>query len=272
MTILKGYMDDSQEDNVVWCVGGYVSNDAGWEKYEQLWPKMLARHGVPYLHMNEMGEPNGVYKHWQPRGQHKQEIDAFFKDATGIIRDCKLTGTWSRVRQIDLDKFNRDFGLSLRPFPLAVYGCLVAISFLFPDITVEIIFDHCDKIRSKLDEARKYAETDVAWGGAIKSNIMCKPLLEKLSFKDVLPIQSADYLVWEFRKDHSRITDWHTVSGKPARLVERNEHFAQWAVKNNIQPTRKSLEALMKEKKVFGTTWDYEGLADENTARGSVWG
>lgn len=282
MAMLKCYMDDSQEkDNVVWCVGGYVSNDAGWEQYDRLWPEMLARHDVPYLHMKEMGKPEGVYKKWQPRDQHKQEIDAFFKDATAIIHDCQLTGIWSRVRRSDLNKFNSDFGLRLEPYPLAAYGCLVAISFIFRNIAIEAIFDHCDKIKSKLIKAEKYGETDVEWRTAIKNNIMCLPLVEKCSFRNVPAIQSADYLAWEFRKDHSRITDWHSVSEKPDGLVavsekpdglvERKAHFAKWAAENNILPIRKSLDALMKENRVFGITWDYEGLVEENTARRGVW-
>jgi hypothetical protein len=61
MAMLKGYADDSRPNNRIWAVGGYAGHDLQWEKFEADWPKMLAKHGVPYFHMREMGDPNGVY-------------------------------------------------------------------------------------------------------------------------------------------------------------------------------------------------------------------
>jgi hypothetical protein len=270
MAILKGYMDDSQQDHV-WAVGGYVSNDGGWQEYEHLWCEMLKRHNVPYFHMKEMGQQDGVYKHWHPREWHQSEVDLFFKDATKIIHDCRLHGVWSIVRKNDLDRFNREFGLQLEPYSLAAYGCLNAISWLFADVTVEMIFDHCDKIDKKLYMAREYAISDRHFGGAIKNNIACLPLPKKYTFRNVLALQCADYLAWEFRKDHFKIQEWYSIGGKPDDLVDRQQHFIEWSAQNYIEPWRKSLGALMAEGRVFGTTWDYESLVDENAARGGVW-
>ena len=54
MVVVKGYADDTRQDGRSWVVTGYAANTLQWEFFEAEWPKMLARHGLPYVHMREM--------------------------------------------------------------------------------------------------------------------------------------------------------------------------------------------------------------------------
>ncbi len=126
MTIIKGYADDSRPNDRVWAVGGFLGNDLQWEYFEGAWPKVMARHGVPYFHMREMADPNGVYKKWQPAKEHYDEIAAFFSDMIQVIVDCWLRPFFSIIRVNDLEQFNSENGLNLQAYPLAAYGCMLA--------------------------------------------------------------------------------------------------------------------------------------------------
>jgi hypothetical protein len=270
MALLKGYMDDSH-NGPIWSVGGYVGSQDDWQKFNKLWRDVLHKHHVPYFHMKEMGKEKGAYKHWYPRQEHQVEIDEFFKDITEVIHESDLFGVCSIVRADDIERFNKDYRQKLEPFPLAAYGCLIAVSWLFRNNIIEIIFDHCDKINSKLFKARKLADNDAEWAAFVARNVMCMPLADRLTFRNVLEIQSADYLAWELRKEHLKIQDWYYLPGKPDALVDRQEHFERWATQNNIPPPRKSLNALLAPGKIFPQVWTYEDLVHENAVRNGKW-
>jgi hypothetical protein len=82
MAVLKGYLDDSLDDQS-WSIGGYIGSDYQWKEYARRWNRVMHDHGVPWLHMKEMGEKEGTYKKWQPREQHQKEVRRFFQGHNG---------------------------------------------------------------------------------------------------------------------------------------------------------------------------------------------
>jgi hypothetical protein len=64
--------------------------------------------------------PNGIIP-----GEHQEAIAAFMADLTSVVRRNSLAAICSLVRQSDLDRFNAEHGVSLEPYPLAAYGCMV---------------------------------------------------------------------------------------------------------------------------------------------------
>jgi hypothetical protein len=60
MAMIKAYFDDSQTSGRVWAVGGYGGQTFQWEGFEEKWASIFIKHGVPYFHMSEFGNPNGV--------------------------------------------------------------------------------------------------------------------------------------------------------------------------------------------------------------------
>ena len=89
MAIIKGWFDDSRREGV-WAVGGYAGADHRWEYFDERWPLVLAKHDVPYLHMKEAGDPNGVYAKWHPSKDHQLEWSAFLADAADVIHESRL--------------------------------------------------------------------------------------------------------------------------------------------------------------------------------------
>ena len=66
MAMIQCYFDDSQSADRVWAIGGYGGHEIQWEDFEKEWETMLNKYGVPYFHMKEFGEPNGVYANGTP--------------------------------------------------------------------------------------------------------------------------------------------------------------------------------------------------------------
>jgi hypothetical protein len=275
MAMLKGYADDSRPNDRIWAVGGYLGHDLQWDAFEAAWPKMLAKHDVPYFHMREFGKPTGVYQKWWPPKDHHGEIAAFFADIVEVISHCWLRPYWSITRVNDLARFNAQNGLALEAYPLAAYGCMLGVGKdHLSGVTAEIVFDHVEKVSSKLATAAEYAENDTYYD-TIHKMIVPVPLNRQLTFKDVMPLQAADFLIWEIQKNHLKIEDWFLVPDKPTDQDERSEHMDKWSLEKYgaiRPPARKSLDALADHTAPgIGIIWDYDNLSVAHRLRRGRW-
>jgi len=176
----------------VWIVGGYAGHGLQWEEFENMWPLALANHEVPYFHMREMADPNGVYAKWHPFKDHQEEVADFFSGLVKVIGYCHLRGFFSIVRFVDLERFNAETGAKLEPYALAAYGCMLMAAYEYGDAPVEIIFDHVEKVSSKLARATEYAESDRHYGNSL-GKVMMTPLRQELTFRQIIPLQAADF-------------------------------------------------------------------------------
>jgi hypothetical protein len=273
MAVAKGYADDS-EDGRVWVVGGYAGHPLQWEQYEAMWPMALANREVPYFHMREMASPTGVYKKWVPPQEHQEELADFFRGLTDVVSHCHLRGFFSIVRKEDLKRFNSEFGVRLEPYPLAAYGCALMLADIYDSQPVEIVFDHADKISSKLAKASRYGDGDTRHGRSLK-NVILTPLSENFTFKQIIPLQVADFFSWEIRKHHLKADDWFSLPDKPTGEEERWRHFQTFHLNKEgaEYPTpRKTLQALAKRApEPNGIIWDYDNLCQAHRARAGVW-
>jgi hypothetical protein len=145
----KGYFDDSQTTGQAWSLSGYMGNPYAWEDFDGLWRIALDTHGVPYFHMREMQDPDGVYAKWYPAKKHEAELAAFFSDLAKVIRQCHLYPFSCLVRLKDLNRFNAEHGLNLEPYPLAAYGCMLLVGKDYTGHPVELVFDHVEKVKSR---------------------------------------------------------------------------------------------------------------------------
>ncbi len=274
VAINKAYADDSKPNDRVWVLAGYMGHDYQWEDFERAWQEMLDRHDVPYFHMKEMAKPKGVYAKWYPPQEHEGERRAFFKDLTSVINDCYLRPFCSIVRMDDLERFNSEAGTKLEPYPLAAYGCMAVLAKEFEDIPVEIVFDHLDRVYSKLDKAFDYAKND-AYYPHIAKRIIPIPLPESITWREVKPLQAADFLAHEMQKQHLRLDDWFAIPDKPIGQIERSAHMDNWALSKygSIRPpARKTLDCLVDNGAPPSVIiWTYENLWQAHHCRGGVW-
>ena len=89
-------------------LAGYVGGEPHWEVFEEQWAAVLDRFEVPYFHMKEFGDPNGVYQKWLPAKDHYEEIKVFMAGLARAIGRSQLKGFGSILRLNDLDRFNAE--------------------------------------------------------------------------------------------------------------------------------------------------------------------
>src|SRR6202035_1470270 len=106
-----------------------------------------------------------------------------------------------------LARFNSEKGLSLEPYALAVYACMLQIRRDYPNGIVSLIFDRIEQVSSRLEKAIGYAKGDPTHPGAA-DYIQPIPLPANCTFRNVRPIQAADFVVWEIRKHHIQQNEW----------------------------------------------------------------
>lgn len=272
----KGYFDDSQTSGQVWAIGGYVGEHSDWDDFEATWAMALANHQVPYFHMREFQDPNGVYRKWYPAKDHEAELADFFSGLGKVIYRSFLQPFSCLVRLKDLERFNRGHGLNLQPYSLAAYGCMLLVGKEFTNRPVELVFDHVEKVESKLALARDYADSDSYYGpDGVFGSIITTGLPKKLTFKEVPAIQAADFWVWEWRKSHLRLDEWWSREDRPQDWGETQwQHMSEWVEQRYgswESATRKSAQALLQRSNLRTMIWHYQELCDAHTARGGVW-
>jgi hypothetical protein len=266
--VIKGTLDDSRRDGL-WAVAGFVGFVDQWEDFEAAWHRLLDTHGIPYLHMKEMGNPEGVYKKWHPPQEHYEETANFFSDVAKTIGRCGIQGFGAITRIRDLEKFNAEKNLDLQPYPLAAFGTLIALWNRHPREPVELFFDHVEKVQSKLCKTKEYADSDHEYAGDF-DQVQLIPLNKSWTFRDVPALQAADFLVWEYGKTHLDREEWWQQEDKPSDEDMRWQAFDAWMKKEKPR-TRKSILALLERTSFTGFIWDYDRLCEVHRTRGGVW-
>jgi hypothetical protein len=277
LAVLKGYFDKSETSAAMGtptcCVGGYIGDEYHWEYYLDYWPMALANSEVAYYHGKEFLDPDGPYKKWHPLPEHRAEINGFIADLSKVIGQAGLRGFTAIVRLPDLEKFNNEKRLALEAYPLAVYGCMIAISTEYLFEPMEIFFDHGDEAPAKLLVARRYADTDSYYKDENFARIQMNALTEYYNFKRVIELQAADYIVGDFRKQHLSVDEWWKIENKPQTFEARGKHFDEWSEKKyGPKPQlRKSLDAVVERTPHALFVWDYAALCEAHQLRGGVW-
>jgi hypothetical protein len=274
--IHRGWFDDSQTDDVVCTVGGYVGENGRWESdFLPLWNKNLDTYGVPYLHMTEFASPNGPYKKWLPTGDPTKEAEkrAFLNGCALVVDMSDLKGFGATVRIADVARFNRDMGLQIDPFALGVYACALEIKAAYPKEPVELFFDRTNNAKTKLLQAERYAETDEYYPG-ILDNIQFRALPKGMTFREVEPVQAADFAAYELRKSYLKAHEYYEMEDRPSDWREIPIHFSSWcAAKFNhpLPPDRGSFIRLTTMTQIEGIIWDYRAIKIAHEARGGGW-
>jgi hypothetical protein len=273
MVAVWGWLDDSRRE-AIWSVGGYVGGEFQWEYFEEHWPAALRAAGVPYFHMREMGKANGPFDKWHPPTEHEPARRAFLSSLTNVIVESHLFGILSGVRCGDLERFNKERGLTLEPYPLGAYGCmLLAARQNLRRMRIHLVFDRVEKVESKLATARTYADADKYWQGECDA-VTVTGLAKGVQLQDLPAMQAADFIAWEFRRAQERREEWHATTSVPADADEAWEQLEEWIIAkfgSHEASIRKSAIALIEPQRFANLVWDYRTLNEVHDLRDRVW-
>lgn len=172
-----------------------------------------------------------------------------------------------------MDKFNQENGLALQPYSLAAFGCMMVVSREYGEYASELIFDHLEKVNSKLTAAREYAKSDMYNQGDF-DRMVISPLLKAITFRELPAMQAADFMTWEFRKHHERVGEWFDLPDRPKDDDERWAHMERWSLgrfQSPIPTPRKSAVALVEGNQLAPFIWDYDHLCEAHQLRAGKW-
>jgi len=263
MAALRAYFDDSNDPrdkrHAILVMGGYVANLDQWKEFETLWQAALDEAQVPYFHLKEFGDKNGIYRDLKANPEREREfVRSMVKAITSTVQFCPVTA----IRLDELREFNKHHNLNLDAHSLAVYGCVIELRRKYSDEDIEVVFDRFDKSTSRIEIGMGYARSDIA--GDLKVNGFTRiPLQKDESFKRVLPLQAADLISGEIRKFQEERKTWQppTAIGRTPRQIQLS--YLQWWGEQYVQhgkPTRerKSYVALMEPEETApsGYLWD----------------
>jgi len=116
-------------------MAGYIGSVEIWDRFETEWQSVLDEFQIPYLHMNEFGKPDGRYADLM---KNSARVDAMLTRSAEVIGSCGLTAFAGVVRTRDLKQCNRETGLQMGAYPLALHHLLGEIALQLPGQMVDL--------------------------------------------------------------------------------------------------------------------------------------
>jgi hypothetical protein len=108
----------------------------------------------------------------------------------------------------DLRKFNDEHGLSFDAKALAIYASMMELRKVQPKECVEVILDRMNQGHAAIAKAEEYAPSEEL------KDISFLPLPKKCAYgaQDMAPLQAADLLAWEIRKEYELKKEWYQAN------------------------------------------------------------
>jgi hypothetical protein len=270
MAVLKSYFDDSTAFDggnkpTLLTIGGYLSDVDSWGRFETDWKQILDIAKVDYLHMKEFWNKDGIYKHIKDQPEAEE---AFFRSLVGVIKDHTKFCTQTTILLDDLKRFNADHGLKLSAPALGVYGCLLALQFQFPRGEIEAIFDRFEHADRAIRLGKEYLQSDISAqpqpGDKYDPFLSIYPLEKTDSWRNILPMQAADWLSWEMRKICVDTKPWIEQKGHEPK-IDWVLNFHEWAKSFSEEKgrpffNRRSFIALREANRPQGLIFNYDQL------------
>jgi hypothetical protein len=140
-----------------------------------------------------------------------------------------------------------------------------------------LILDKIEKPNLRIHKANEYAKTNTFYGakyGDVLRTIDAHPLKDSQSFITVLPMQAADFLVWELRKSNENLNEWYDARDPRLPVHEWLNDLARWNLAKHgvLFKERKSLLALDQAVSSEGFAIDYRALLAAEKFHLNGWG
>lgn len=275
MAALKAYYDDSGEEadpqHKACALFGYVTEPENWDKFEDCWSAALAKAEVPYLHMREFNVRSPPFDKMSEASR-----ETLLTDCAQVARDCAMVGLGSIIRLTDLRRFNAKHGVEVNDYALNLYSSIVSLAHHFPDDHIEMFLDRAAqrKMHKIVGLAEAYVATDPIWKD--KCDKVAPFVLSKAqNFQNIRPLQAADYVAWESRKDVTTKDGWFDEYRGARHTKEAQANLQEWVRRSghdgDTTYVRPSMNALVATGQVAAPVWDYQTLCLLHELRNGVW-
>jgi hypothetical protein len=206
LAFAHAYFDESGtgDDSAYLCVAGYVFTKENALAIEPEWNAMLAYYGLPYFHMAECNQHDGIYAHLDEK--------ACIAAATEAIALTKKYASQGIAISFDKKVFD-----ALPPQPIWTDR----YSFLCSNVMFGVL--RWAEVTGFAGDVSYFYESGAkGWGDALQAMRAIRSTSEfprdglrfkavtSVSKRDAIPLQCADLLVW----------NWHKQVGREARGIK----------------------------------------------------
>jgi hypothetical protein len=274
MSVLRSHFDDrgeaSNPDHKAAMLCGVLGTVEDWDRFDREWQThVLGTFDLDYVHMKELKGYDGKFAKFK---DNPSLTKCFFRAMATVVNDCCLHAYSSTVWANDLVRFNSEHGQSVNDYALNLYSCMRFLKVEFGDAEVEVLVDRSNDVHHKMALAEGYAESDGGVTG-ITDTIGVMPINKARTAKTLLPLQAADFLAWELRRDAQEMEPWvSTLTGDESyQEYLRGRAIFLRSNKRNVPFHRRSLTALVQATRLRHTDWGYRELVANHQERGGVW-
>lgn len=207
VAVIRGFFDDSGKENNpssrAVCMAGYLLGDFNIGAFVQSWNMLLMRYGISWVHMKDLMYDQDEYKplkwYWPKK---KRVIESF----AALINSFQLVGFGVAIdaeswREIPKEITDREGNAQQFCFLRIMKLVKQRVALVSPDDYVSVIFD-CDKEFTPVRFQRylDILDADREAKRVFRSFAIADP-------KTFIPLQAADFLAWETRKEIIRKTE-----------------------------------------------------------------
>jgi hypothetical protein len=220
--------------------------------------------------MKELQNPTGPLARFAGE-ENQAQCKQLLSDLVSLINSSNLTCVGGLIRLPDLQEFNSHNHLRLSAVSLSMYATMVETYRLFSHDIVELIVDRMDKAEQYIAKSIEYSDSRRNHMH-ISQHCSWLPLKGCDTFRNVKPIQAADFVAWEARKEHERKNEWWKNHKRGLSFEESLEHQKSWlSEQRKIWPDhRKSFSGLVTTK-IHAGVIDYDALCGLHEARRGAW-
>jgi len=198
--VIRAYFDDSGSEGLPSgshvCLAGYLADDHYWVTFNRLWRHQLARHGIGCVHMKDLIPLQGEYK---SLGLDTTKRDQVIGDFIRVIQYSELIGfgvavdaaAWREARKQSPKSVNAQMFCFARLFRLVVERMKKSAEREWLNVHFDSNPEFGAQRLRLFDEIRRTDES-ARW------------FFPSITFADMrtyLPLQAADILAWESRKE-----------------------------------------------------------------------
>lgn len=198
--MIRAYFDDSGKESTpsgqFVCMAGYLADSSYWELFASEWRQRLLEHGISSIHMKDLIPLQGEYK---KLGWDAAKRDEVLKQFIQVIKATRLIGfgvgvdalAWRELRKV----YSKLDDVQTFCFARTMRMVIETVKAAAPRDFVAIHFDPDPQFG-----AARLRLFDEIWG----HDPTARSYLASITFADKIifsPLQAADLLAWETRKE-----------------------------------------------------------------------
>jgi hypothetical protein len=197
--VLKAYLDESADGTSehVFVVAGWLGHSGVWEKFIPRWCKRVLSEGVERFHMTRCNSGHEEFHGW-PDGRR----NALIADLIALICEFELTGFGAGILLEDyrgVKQANPAAKANIwlnNPYFITFNWCIQEMCLAHRGEQIAILNDRHEGVEFRLGEYFNQISDEPA--------VVYSKQLSSLTFgnsKDQIPLQAADLVAWEVRRE-----------------------------------------------------------------------